>query len=237
MGFRSLEATKARVIRRTRREIFRRFFFFAVRLAADFFLPDCFLLWLLLVDCPWRGDAKALDAELHNRESATASTGTQVFTIEFSLARETVAQKRTIVVSQVLDDFLVEIAGRAGDAAAVALFIGGPALLDIFLQAFVEVPILLGCLHLGLVIELDFVDQQFGEAPGLTMDCIVLSVHRSLSRGSGAGRSGCRRGGHGHGCWFRFSFCFYHRFGYRLHHWSGRGRAFNRNSFAFDGRS
>jgi hypothetical protein len=37
MGLRSLEATKARVTRRTRREIFLRFFAFALREEAFFF--------------------------------------------------------------------------------------------------------------------------------------------------------------------------------------------------------
>lgn len=40
MGFRLVDATNARVMRRTRRETFLRFFFFALRLAADFAFAD-----------------------------------------------------------------------------------------------------------------------------------------------------------------------------------------------------
>ncbi|HKT70351.1 MAG TPA: hypothetical protein VJP83_12990 [Terriglobales bacterium] len=43
MGFSSVDATNARVIRRTRREILLRFFFFFVARLAAFFLAD--LTW------------------------------------------------------------------------------------------------------------------------------------------------------------------------------------------------
>jgi hypothetical protein len=52
MGFRSLEATNARVTLRTRWEVFLRFFFFfALGRADDFFLPDMGLVCLAVEDC------------------------------------------------------------------------------------------------------------------------------------------------------------------------------------------
>src|SRR5690242_16325804 len=197
MGFSSVEATNARVMRRTRREIFLRFFF-ALRLAAAFFFADLVLFWLAAEACGSSGAAEPRDMEPLKKKSETASTGTHVFTIESSLARETFAQKRTIVVSQVLDNLLVEIAGGSCHAAAVTFFVSSAALLDIFLETVVEVPIFLAFLHLGLVVELNFIHQQLGKAAGLAEESFVIRARRRLhgnGHASGSG-GGCSRHGH-----------------------------------------
>jgi len=81
MGFRSLEATNARVTRRTRREIFLHFFFFlALSRADDFFFLADVLLVCLVEDCGWYSAALDGDKELPSRINTTANAGTRVFT-------------------------------------------------------------------------------------------------------------------------------------------------------------
>ena len=137
MGFSSADATNARVIRRTRREIFLRFFFFAVRLPAAFFFADLAWFWLGVEACGNSGAAAPRDMEPLTKKSETASTGTHVFTVECSLARESLAQKRTIVVSEIPEDFQVEVTVRARRRAAVTFLIGGAAFVNFIFQAFV----------------------------------------------------------------------------------------------------
>src|SRR4051812_9765392 len=101
------------------------------------------------------------------------------------------AHHREIVLSQAADDFLLKIVTAGGHGVAVSLLERAAALLDIFLQPIVKILVPSSLRNLGLVVELDFVHKQAGEALCLAVGVCVLSREscKRIRRRSG-GRTG-----------------------------------------------
>src|SRR4051794_37834980 len=87
-----------------------------------------------------------------------------------SLVREAVSHQAAVVVREDADDLLGKVVPAGGRRLAVALVVGGPALVDVFTQALVDILVLASLTDLGLVVELDLVHQELGEAARLLVD-------------------------------------------------------------------
>src|SRR5438067_13858730 len=69
------------------------------------------------------------------------------------------SHQRPVIVGKDTHDLRVKVSGRGDRCAAVSFVIGGAALLDVFTKDSVQIAILLALSYLGLVVELDLVDQ------------------------------------------------------------------------------
>src|SRR5689334_304341 len=80
------------------------------------------------------------------------------------------AHDGTIILSQAANQFLAKVVGAGGCGIAVPLLESAAALLDVFLQPVVEIFVLAAFGDFYLIVQLDFIDQQPGEALCLAVD-------------------------------------------------------------------
>src|SRR5208282_4041708 len=97
-----------------------------------------------------------------------------------------------VVFGQAAQQLVLKIISGGGHGGAVALLKRASALVYVFLETVVQILVAAALGDLGLIVELDFVDQQAGEALRLAVNVGVLGRKASPWVGGG-GRSGCGR--------------------------------------------
>src|SRR5574341_951210 len=175
MGFRSAEATKACLTSCTRGGtttggLAARFFVFL-------FCGEVLAGAGGALDGAWAGGGSPCGTpgtgnEIRERRTSAARLGCVRTAV--CLPGEIPAHDRGIILRQDADHFLIEVVAAGGGSLAVTLLVSGAALLDVFPQAVVEVALLPALVHFGLVVELDLIHQQLGEALGFLVDFLVL---------------------------------------------------------------
>src|SRR5208283_2767219 len=86
------------------------------------------------------------------------------------LEAEVRPHNREIILGQAAHQFVLKVISARSDGATVAFLERPPALVDVFLQTVVQILVAPSFSHFRLVVELDLVNQQAGEALRLAMD-------------------------------------------------------------------
>src|SRR5271154_675582 len=81
-----------------------------------------------------------------------------------NLVAEIRPHNRDVILSQTAHQLVLKIFPAGGDRAAVTLLKRAPALIDVFLQAVVQILVTPALCNLRLIVELDLIHQQSCEA-------------------------------------------------------------------------
>src|SRR5437764_5609336 len=163
-------------MRRSRGELRRR------RLLAPA-LAGLFLLFLeladeaLFVDCATAAGASAAKPA-HKIRSASIPTDCQrLRTTLYLLSPKIGAHNGTVVFGQAAYQFVIEVIAARGRSIAITLPIGRTALLDVVLQAVIDIFVLASLGDFGLVVQLDFIHQQDGKTLCLAVNDRLFRRH------------------------------------------------------------
>src|SRR5258706_11975143 len=101
------------------------------------------------------------------------------------------AEEGGVIIGKYPHQLTIKVTSVSGGSCAIALLIGGAALFNVLAENSKEVLVLFSFGNLRLVVKLDLIHQQFGEALGLLMNFLIFrreSVRRAIGTG---GRSWC----------------------------------------------